>query len=144
MRGYRVFDVIEDRYSDKEFFIDKDGVLFKVGNTDLNSCDFMVQLEEADPSRYIVEEGTGLKDKNDKMIFEGDVLIRSSSILKQSFKNRIVFDKGCFCIRTQDIQTKEWINGDLGSYTEDESIAKYELVVIGNIHDNPELLEVTE
>jgi len=135
MRGYRVFDVIEDRYSDKEFFIDKDGVLYiKDG----------IQLKKVDPSRYIVEEGTGFPDKNDKMIFEGDVLIRSSSILKQSFKNRIVFDKGCFCIRTQDIQTKEWINGDLGSYTEDESIAKYELVVIGNIHDNPELLEVTE
>jgi len=34
MRGFRVFDTVEKKYSKKCFYIDKDGVLFKVGNNE--------------------------------------------------------------------------------------------------------------
>jgi len=74
MQGFRVFDKKEGKYSNEEFYIDKDGELFIVSSTDLNNCDFMLQLDEADPERYIVERSTGLKDKNGVDIFENDVL----------------------------------------------------------------------
>ena len=137
---FRVFDVIENRYSDKEFFIDKDGVLFKVGNTDLNNCDFMVQLDEADPSRYIVEEGIEVKGKQ---FFVGDsVTVWGSDGI--SINAEILFQDGCFNVQFKNpvydklLDTMR-VRDYLKVYTSMHSIK-----VIGTIHNNPELLEVTE
>ena len=127
MRGYRVFDVIENIYSDKDFFIDKDGVLFKVGNTDLNSCDFMVQLEEADPSRYIVEEGTTVEGKQ---FFVGDVC--------EDDPDEPKLEIGWCDITAKFTITQDNVEYGFDNYNVDD------LEVIGTIHDNPELLEVTE
>ena len=75
MKGFRVFDVIENRYSDKEFFIDKDGKLYvrAVHFDHETATRVTVTIEEADTSRYIVEESTELTDKIGKEIFKGDV-----------------------------------------------------------------------
>ncbi len=133
---YRVYDKQENNYPDNQhdFFLGSDDKLYKksVYMNAPTATRATVTIEEADPSRYVVEEGVEIEGK---VFHIGDVLIRSSSILKQSFKNRIVFDKGCFCIRVQDLQTKEWLNSCLSSYVRDESIARYELKIIGTIHD---------
>ena len=113
MRGYRVFDVIENRYSDKNFFVDKAGVLYiKDG----------IQLKNVDTDRYIVEESTGLKDKNDKMIFDGDIDLEYG-VVKWSDNYG-----GWFCFKDG----------------EERPLYDYPLFeVVGTIHDNPEL-EVTQ
>ena len=67
MRGFRVFDTAEKKYPKNEFRVNQDGILFVL------TCH--KGYVKADPSRYIVEESTGFKDKNDKMIFEGDIRI---------------------------------------------------------------------
>ena len=96
---------------------------------------------EVDPDT--VGQYTGLTDKNGRKIFEGD-------ILKIVHKYQSPFDDDTK--EYTDITTDVVFFDDEGlcfSYGEspflcvaDNVTAEYE--VIGNIHDNPELLEVTE
>ena len=75
-----------------------------------------------------VGQYTGLTDKNGKRIFEGDILSDGDDTYK------VVFEEGMF-----------WI--DCPHYSTDICTAVHvEMIdeVIGNIHDNPELLEVGE
>lgn len=65
---------------------------------------------------------TGLTDKNGKRIYEGD----------------IVLDCGEPCvIMFEDCCWKEFYKGDYWSFIYDDSIVE----IIGNIHDNPELMQ---
>ena len=72
---------------------------------------------------YQVEQCTGLKDKNGKLIYEGDIVTGFFN------NNKVIWDKGSFCV-------------DDGSGVFDELAKSNEdCVIIGNIHENPELLE---
>ena len=81
--------------------------------------------------RYVLMQYTGLKDKNGVYIYEGDVLRDSESIVIVKFVD------GEFSVDYRTMGGK-WRNyGSLFDYLKD-----YEGEVIGNIHENPELLEV--
>ena len=89
-------------------------------------------LEEVDPET--VGQYTGLTDKNGKRIFEGDI-IKESHWLKRTFK--VEFDEG----------RGGWYPfacGDGCGCCEDEVVAADWCEVIGNIHDNPELIAEVE
>ena len=86
-----------------------------------------------------ISQYTGLTDNNGTKIFEGDILERKhKELLNHSQKAVVKFIpvKACFLAVDIDGENVEFIS----TYINDE----YSLEVIGNIYDNPELLEVEE
>lgn len=80
---------------------------------------------EIDPAT--VGQFTGLLDKNGKRIFEGDICRVSKLMYKVEFKHSAWW----FAILSNKVYCCPAFNSHCGEYCE----------VIGNIHDNPELLE---
>lgn len=79
-----------------------------------------------------VGQYTGLTDKNGKKIFEGDVLQRKHKEIinhSQNMEVKFVPEKACFAAVD--------IGGGNVTFISDYINCKYEIEVIGNIHDNP-------
>lgn len=83
-----------------------------------------------------VGEFTGLKDKNGKEIYEGDV-IRSPLSEDKTRPHRIFYHTGNAAFMGALVDRKELCYLRL----DQDWIYKFEKEVIGNIHDNPELLK---
>ena len=73
---------------------------------------------------------TGVKDKNGREIYEGDIVEQLSERTYESVKGTVKFFDGSYLI--------EFLSGDNGVFLFDE-VAYNE--VLGNVYENPELLE---
>lgn len=73
-----------------------------------------------------VGEFTGLIDPHGERIFEGDVVMLIFESDKH--KGKVVFYNGGFCVHTLD------------TYVSLQHCPAYKFELLGNIHDNPELL----
>ena len=99
------------------------------------------------PLQAVFMQYTGLKDKNGVEIYEGDILEAEGIIYRIEWIQEYLQ----FCIFTQ----QHWVWFQEGSnhfkychqYDSDgrvyflQQLESYEITVIGNIHQNPELLE---
>jgi uncharacterized phage protein (TIGR01671 family) len=85
----------------------------------------------------IIQQFTGLTDKNGKEIYEGDVIKSRYEILFECYFNN---DEASF--RMKEIKDLPYDGNSRVSsaYLDPVGIADYELEVIGNIYENPELL----
>ncbi|RRG08807.1 MAG: hypothetical protein DUD32_10035 [Lactobacillus sp.] len=77
-----------------------------------------------------IEQYTGLKDKNGNKIYEGDIVHCENDYQGTDYTGKVMFFNGGFCVWT----------GGFRNYVWDDMIPE----IIGNIHENPELLEVDE
>ena len=79
-----------------------------------------------------VGQFTGLLDKNGKKIFEGDIVL-GLFLFDMSINAVVKFRDGAFGL--------EWRRGEIIEFNAFTSLCNITYEIIGNIYDNPELLE---
>lgn len=119
------FGVLPVEYTEKEFGYENEIILFTEFNGEIR-C-----IPET------VGQFTGLKDKNGKKIFEGDIveiieIDAFGNLDWNRLKGKVMFSEGA------------WLVTDNRSFAIPLWSEINEIEVIGNIHENPELLEVAE
>ena len=120
---FRVF-ISNKMYEVFYFYKAENGVIFACTNLKENTG-FNI-----DGSTFM--QCTGLKDKNSKLIYNGDIVKRQNRHI-----GVVIFESGCFKIKWQD-----------GVYYQNaRHIDDYQassLEIIGNIYENSELLEINK
>jgi uncharacterized phage protein (TIGR01671 family) len=112
---------------DHDVYVSGDGMPYDLATDDTPGCP---NIEIESHPEYIVMQFTGLKDRNGKEIYEGDVLAHEG-VVKQII-GRVEFEEGEYWVipmtHTQPFAMRL------------RQEARFR-EVIGNIHENPELLK---
>lgn len=110
----------------------------------INYKDFIITNEDNGEHYFPISDlsslgqYTGLKDKNGKQIFEGDILEyigERKDNMNKVYHRKVVFHKGMFALLSKELPAYSALNYHC---MEDGRSA---WSVIGNIHDNPELIK---
>ena len=126
-------DRLKFRVWDKErkcFFNDEEVVIYPNGEVSFFNADY-------DFAEIVVNQCTGLKDKNGKLIYEGDII--------QTDYNGVELDKYIYRWESPAFYVEPIEKGKpTGSHYYHYAVCTERSTVIGNIHENQELLKGEE
>jgi len=91
-------------------------------------------FESDNPSEIIYEQYTGMKDKNGLIeIYEGDI-VSVTDVYGKKHNSIVAFNDGCFDVEgnSEPFHGRDYLKC---------SVVNHACVVIGNIHENPELIK---
>lgn len=88
-----------------------------------------------------VGQYTGITDDNGKKIFEGDILGVTNDDPDYDYITKVYLDCDTLCV---DVQGQDYDYTSIGFAIEIWDDECDQVEIIGNIYDNPELLEVEE
>ena len=91
-----------------------------------------IGIEGVDVNPDTICQCTGLKDKNGKLIWENDIVIDDNGNLYKAFWQDRYYQFSWICVKSDKLP--------IGAKWDFWSIRNYEIEVIGNIFDNPELM----
>ena len=128
------FRAWDKRFSEfvEDFFVSEDGKIYKK-STDTG---YGIAISRETSDKVILMQSTGLRDKNDKEIFEGDIITIGPDVMCMKRHNTLGFyveGKGNVQFIADCAVLEE--------FEEDAKEIADNLEIIGNIYENPELLE---
>lgn len=147
-------DRFKFKYVFKKDFGGKTGICYKMPIfnldtiTDENFNKIVKSYIDYDYKLISIEQSTGLKDKNGKLIYEGDILDLYVSS-KKLYRYQVKYEIGSFMLVSQD-EIFDFPNvwndyvyplSQLYYEYQNEEDYIYQCEVVGNIYENPELLE---
>lgn len=151
---FRAWDSITKKFIE-HFFITDNG-LFCNMEKPTSGYNSPIPIEK---SELILMQSTGLHDKNGKEIFEGDILKFNDEWADYGYEGyiegsieginyvEIKREKTCFTFGKTKLPESSLIDLVENEHYPFEGLlieASYEFEIIGNVYENPELLEVTK
>ena len=124
---FRAWDTTKKEMFKDTFAITESGQVVVVEQEDVMSPPDYVFVDH-----LVIMQSTGLKDKNGKEIFEGDIL-KSNKYITSVF-----YERGAYCVKFSRTPNTT-VTMNVISFIE-----KYKTKIIGNIYENPEKLEAEE
>lgn len=127
---FRTWDSIEKKFVE-HFFITDNGLICNMEKP-TSGYNSLVPIEK---SELILMQSTGLYDKNGKEIFEGDIVQFEDYYIESDLPyinmGIVEWSQGQFTITNRaSVEMEDLLDGEF-----------LDLTIIGNIYENPELLE---
>ena len=138
---FRVWDNIEKDYlNEEDIAIDNLSNIFIFERYDDNDSDLWYTrlLPDLDNKRHVIEQYTGIKDKNSTEIYEEDIVeVKHSDWTEPT----IHVVKWCGDEKYPAFNLKPELDEAVNSIALVAQSDFFSVKVVGNIHENPELLE---